>query len=190
MTLILTTPTNPGTSEWTAATALGVGAYINGASQTQTCTAATLTFSQVGITIPANTLQNGMALSIGCRWGVDTSALPTPDFTLLALGFEIQGTNTQTGIAVPTSVVPYVFFAGSYLNGSAVIAGGNLEVSGLTFLQETATAVSAFAALLSATIPLDFTQPCTIVPVCVITSVPDPLITVTAAGLTVQILRS
>jgi hypothetical protein len=59
----------------------------------------------------------------------------------------------------------------------------------LTFLQETAT-VNGFAALLSATIPLDFTQACTIVPVVVITSVPDPLITVTAAGLTVQILRS
>ena len=189
MTLILTTPTNPGTSEWTAATALGVGAYINGASETQTCTAATLTFSQVGITIPANTLQNGMALSIGCRWSVDTSALPTPDFTILALGFEIQGTNTQTGISVPTSLAPYVVFAGSYLNGSAVISGGNLEVSGLTFLQETAT-TNGFAALLSATIPLDFTQACTILPVVVLTSVPDPLVTVTAGGLTAQILRS
>jgi hypothetical protein len=189
MTLILTTPSNPGSSEWTDATALGVGAYINGASETQTCTAATLTFSQVGVTIPANTLQNGMALSIGCRWGVDTTALPNPDSTTFKFGFAIQGTNTQTGISVAATCDPYVIYAGSYCNGSAVISAGNLTISGLTFMQQTAT-VNGFASLLSATIPLDFTQACTIVPVIVITSVPDPLVTVTAGGLTAQILRS
>jgi hypothetical protein len=189
MTLILTTPTNPGTSEWTTASALGVGAYINGASETQTCTAATLTFSQVGITIPANTLQNGMALSIGCQWVVDTSALPNPDFTTIQLGFEIQGINTQTGISVPVTFAPYVVYAGSYINGSAVISTGNLAISGFAIMQETAS-TNGFASLLSATVPLDLTQACTIVPVVVITSVPDPLITVTASNLTVQILRS
>lgn len=188
MALILATATNPGTAVWTTTGTLGIGAFINRASETQNCTTSSLLFSDVAITIPANRLANGVALTFGCRWEIDTSALPNPDFTTVVFGYEIQGIATQvSGVFVPATCDPYVQYAGTAMNGSATIAGGSLTIASLVFMQQTST-INGFGSLIGATVPLDFTQDCTIIPSITITSVPDPLVTVTAAGLVVQVL--
>ncbi len=186
-TLVLSTQNNPGTATWTDASTLVGGALINTASETQPLAALETPLPLAGVTVPANTLQDGYALNISCAFEVNTAAALNPNN--VTLGFKIQGTNTQSGIFAPFTAAPGGAYLGGYVNLYAVFTGGTLVLGGQVFLYDVvgATYVAQIVSTVNSPLSIDYTQPCAIVPVC--TSAVDNDITFTASALTVQIVR-
>jgi hypothetical protein len=196
--LILATPTNPGQAAWTPMSSVGGTLIFSAFASTNDSANGTTTdytpLPNAGITIPANTVQDGDIITLNVNWSVDNSASLNPAVVKLGAEIGLLGPSVSTNTITAAGTINNFFYAAqptnfggilgpSTLLSIAPIVGSSLNFDTYASLPTPLTLQFSIFGLL-----LDYTQPIVLTPGFQMNAINADAV-VEAAFLSVQIYR-